>query len=133
MSRIAKGILPAIQLALARIAKGDGLHYTAGDMASILVTRDQFNITPEGITHKPTDASFVPHCGDPRYGSTRLGRLECEAPSRDNYDPEVVNNIMMQLWAEYLAANSDLFNKKAGGDGDMESDISDDRHSKPDR
>ena len=115
------------------MANGDGLRCMAGDMASILVTRDQFNITPEGITHKPTDASFVPHCGDPRYGSTRLGRLECEAPSRDNYDPEVVKNIMMQLWAEYLAANSDLFNKKAGGDGDMESDISDDRHSKPDR
>ena len=124
MSRIAKGILPAIQLALARIAKGDGLHYMAKDMASILVTRDQFNITPQGITHKPTDASFVPHCGDPRSGSTRLGRLECEAPSLDNYDPEVVKEMMMQLWAEYLAANSDLF---------QESTLSDDRHSTPDR
>jgi hypothetical protein len=109
MSRIAKGILPAIQLALARIAKGDGLHYMAKNMASILVTRDQFNITPQGITHKPTDASFVPHCGDPRSGSTRLGRLKCEVPSLDNYDPEVVKKMMMQLWAEYLAANSDLF------------------------
>jgi hypothetical protein len=45
-------------------------------MASILVTRDQFNITPQGITHKPADASFVPHCGDPRSGFTRLGRLD---------------------------------------------------------
>ena len=124
MSRIAKGILPAIQLALARIAKGDGLHYMAKDMASILVTRDQFNITPQGITHKPTDASFVPHCGDPRSGSTRLGRLECEVPSLDNYDPEVVKKMMMQLWAEYLAANSDLF---------QESTLSDDRHLTPTR
>jgi hypothetical protein len=124
MSRIAKGILPAIQLALARIAKGDGLHYMAKDMASILVTRDQFNITPQGITHKPTDASFVPHCGDPRSGSMRLGRLECEAPSLDNYDPEVVKKMMMQLWAEYLAANADLF---------QESTLSDDRHLTADR
>ena len=115
---------------MSRIAKGDGLHYMAGDMASILITRDQFNITPQGITHKPTDASFVPHCGDPRYGSTRLGRLECEVPSRDNYDPEVVKTMMMQLWAEYLAANSDLFVKKTGsGDRDRESSLSDDRHS----
>jgi hypothetical protein len=97
-------------------------------MASILVTRDQFNITPQGITHKPTDASFVPHCGDPHSGFTRLGRLECEVPSRDNYDPEVVKKIMMQLWAEYLAANSDLFHKAAGGDRDKESGLSDDRH-----
>jgi hypothetical protein len=124
MSRIAKGILPAIQLALARIAKGDGLHYMAKDMASILVTRDQFNITPQGITHKPTDASFVPHCGDPRSGSTRLGRLKCEVPSLDNYAPEVVKKMMIQLWAEYLAANSDLF---------QESTLSDGRHLTSDR
>lgn len=103
-------------------------------MASILVTRDQFNITPQGITHKPTDASFVPHCGDPRSGSTRLGRLECEVPSRDNYDPWVVKRMMMQLWAEYLAANSNLFYKEAGGeDRDTDSSLSDDRRSKPDR
>ena len=29
-------------------------------MASILVRRDQFNITPQGIVHKPTDAA-LPH------------------------------------------------------------------------
>ena len=131
MSRIAEGILPAIQLALARIAKGDGLHYTAEDMASILVTRDQFNITPQGITHKPTDASFVPHCGDPLSGSTRLGRLECQVPSRTNYDPEVVKKMMMQLWAEYLAANSDLFHQADGGHRDPGSILSDGRHAKP--
>jgi len=99
-------------------------------MASILVTRDQFNITPQGITHKPTDASFVPHCGDPRYGFTRLGRLECEVPSRDNYDPEVVKKMLMQLWAEYLAANSDLFQQADGGHRESENLSSDGRHAK---
>ena len=102
-------------------------------MASILVTRDQFNITPQGVSHKPTDASFVPRCGNPSSGYLRLGRLECEVPSGDNYDPEVVKKMMMQLWAEYLAANSNLFHKDARGDRDKERGLSDDRHSTSDR
>ena len=28
-------------------------------MANILVRSDQFNITPQGILHKPTDAAFT--------------------------------------------------------------------------
>ena len=38
-------------------------------MASILVRRDRFNITPQGIVHKPTDAAFTPYPGDPYSGS----------------------------------------------------------------
>jgi hypothetical protein len=34
-------------------------------MKSSLVRRDQFNITPQGIVHKPTDAAFTPYAGDP--------------------------------------------------------------------
>ena len=83
---------------------------SVSNMASNLVTRDQFNITPQGITHKPTDASFTPHCGDSLSGSVRLGQLENEAPTTgDQYDPDVVKEIMTLLWAEYVAANSDLF------------------------
>jgi hypothetical protein len=37
-------------------------------MANILVRRDQFNITPQGIVHKPTDAAFTPYPGDPFSG-----------------------------------------------------------------
>ena len=44
-------------------------------MANILVRRDQFNITPQGIVHKPTDAAFTPYPGDPYSGITRLGQL----------------------------------------------------------
>jgi hypothetical protein len=40
--------------------------------------------------------------------------------------------MMMQLWAEYLAANSDLFHKEADG-GHRDCTLSDDRHSTPDR
>jgi hypothetical protein len=78
-------------------------------MPSILITRDQFNITPQGITHKPTDASFVPHCGDPHSGSMRLGQLESAPPIGDRYDPDEVKRMMRQLWTEYIVANSEAF------------------------
>ena len=78
-------------------------------MASILVRRDQFNITPQGITHKPTDASFAPNCGDPHSGFMRLGQLGTAAPTDDDYDPAEVKKMMRQLWAEYVAANSTQF------------------------
>ena len=44
-------------------------------MESTLVRRDQFNITPRGIVHKPTDAAFTPDPGDPYSGIERLGQL----------------------------------------------------------
>jgi hypothetical protein len=45
-------------------------------VASILIRRDQFNITPEGIVHKPTDSHFAPRADDPSTGSIRLGQVE---------------------------------------------------------
>jgi hypothetical protein len=43
-------------------------------MAANLVRRDQFNITPQGIIHKPTDAAFTLFPGDPFSGTRRAGR-----------------------------------------------------------
>jgi hypothetical protein len=83
-------------------------------MASILVRRDQFNITPQGIIHKPTDSHFAPHAGDAYAGSIRLGQLGNAGPVGERYDPDQVKKMMMQLWTEYVAANSDLFNTKLG-------------------
>jgi hypothetical protein len=80
-------------------------------MPTILVRRDQFNITPQGITHKPTDASFTPSYGDLHSGRMRLGQLESAAPTGENYDPDEVKRIMTQLWAEYVAANSRVFKR----------------------
>jgi hypothetical protein len=72
---------PAVeQLALARIAKAAVSVQEKPAMTSILVKRGQFNIAPQGITHKPIDASFAPCCGDPRAGSMRLGQLGNAAP-----------------------------------------------------
>jgi hypothetical protein len=78
-------------------------------MGSILVTRNQFNITPQGIVHKPTDAYFAPHAGGPYSGSIRLGQLGSANSAADRYDPDQVKKMMMQFWAEFVAANPNLF------------------------
>jgi hypothetical protein len=78
-------------------------------MASVLVRRDQFNITPHGITHKPSGSYFAPRVGDPHSGSFHVGNV---VPIGERYDPDQVKRIMMELWTEYVATNSDLFHKR---------------------
>ena len=75
---------------------------------TILVRRDQFDISPQGIVHKPTDAAFTPHPGDPYSGMFRSGQLSNGHP-RPHFDPDHVKRIMRELWAEYVIANADLF------------------------
>ena len=79
-------------------------------MANVLVSRDQFSVTPEGIKHKPTGASFAPDIGNPLTGSIRAGQLEGQPQTGDLYDPETVKRMMRELWAEYVEANPNLFN-----------------------
>jgi hypothetical protein len=80
-------------------------------MANTLVRRDQFNITPEGIVHRPTDAAFTPSPGDPHSGTTRLGHLgnNINIPIGASFSSEDVQRVMSELWAEYLADNPKLF------------------------
>ena len=73
--------------------------------SNILVRRDQFNITPHGIIHKPTDAAFTPHPGDPHSGEMRNGRLGNALPNMASYNPEEVWRMMRELWTEYVARN----------------------------
>ena len=79
-------------------------------MANILVRRDQFNITPQGIVHKPTDAAFTPYPGDPYSGTTRLGQLGNKHPNVNSFRPDDVQRIMWELWTEYVIGNPQLFN-----------------------
>ncbi|WFU38711.1 hypothetical protein QA640_30420 [Bradyrhizobium sp. CB82] len=81
----------------------------AARVGNILVSRDQFNVTPEGITHKPTGASFIPDIDNPLSGSIRAGQLKGEPRTGDRYDPETVKRMMEELWAEYVEANPTLF------------------------
>jgi len=74
-------------------------------MANVLVRRDQFNITPQGIVHKPTDAAFTPYPGDPYSGITRLGHLGNKHPNRNSFRSEDVQRMMWELWVEYIISN----------------------------
>ena len=82
-------------------------------MANILVRRDQFNITPDGIVHKPTDAAFTPYPGSAHSGITRLGQLGNVSPNGPSFSAEDVQRVMSELWAEYVVANPQLF--RTGG------------------
>jgi len=79
-------------------------------MANVLVRRDQFNITPQGIVHKQTDAAFAPHPGDPYSGITRLGQLGSKHPNGNGFRSEDVQRMMWELWTEYVIGNRQLFN-----------------------
>ena len=74
-------------------------------MANILVRRDQFNITPQGIVHKPTDAAFTQYAGDPYSGITRLGQLGNKHPNGNSFRPEDVQRMMRELWVEHVISN----------------------------
>ena len=73
------------------------------------VLRDQFEVSPKGITHKPTGATYTPHPGAPYSGTINLSRLGNVLMNDSNYRPHEVQAMMEQLWAEYVDANPRLF------------------------
>ena len=80
-------------------------------METILVRRDQFSISRQGIVHRPTDAAFTPKPGDPRSGIVRLGQLTGNRPT-PHFDRNSVERMMRQLWDEYVSENPQLFATK---------------------
>jgi hypothetical protein len=78
-------------------------------MENILVRRDQFSITPQGIVHRPTDAAFTPYPGEVFSGIERLGRLNAKHPS-GSFSTDEVRRMMRELWSEYVATHPQLFN-----------------------
>jgi hypothetical protein len=81
------------------------------DTMATPVTRDQFVVAPEGITHVPTGASFTPHPGSPLSGNLGLGHLGNRLPNGDDHRPDDVRAMMQRLWAEYVAANPSAFHR----------------------
>jgi hypothetical protein len=79
-------------------------------MESTLVRRDQFNITPHGIVHKPTDAAFTPDPGNPYSGIERLGQLRNKHPNGSGFGTDDVQRMMRELWAEYVATTRNCLN-----------------------
>jgi hypothetical protein len=78
-------------------------------MSPTLVQREQFQISPKGITHTPIGATYVPPPGAPHCGITSLGQLGNVLPSCEDYRPHEVQTIMEQLWDDYVAANPRFF------------------------
>ena len=90
-------------------------------MESVLVRRDQFSITAQGIVHRPTGATFTPYSGDPFSGTERLGELNSKHPSENNFNTDDVRRMMRVLWFEYVATHRRLFDlesPEAGTSGD---------------
>jgi hypothetical protein len=78
-------------------------------MENSLVRRDQFNISPQGIIHTPTDAAFTPRPGDPYSGILRTGQFGNNHPNGRRFNFDDVERLMRELWAEYVACNPQLF------------------------
>jgi hypothetical protein len=78
-------------------------------MTSTPVREDQFEISPDGITHKPTGASFDPYPGEPNSGHMNDGQLGNVLPNGEDYRPDQVRTMMRRLWADYVAKNPKLF------------------------
>ena len=58
---------------------------------SLPVCRDQFEISPKGIAHKPTRATYTPHPGAPHSGTMNLSQLGIVLPNGEDYQPDEVN------------------------------------------
>ena len=84
-------------------------------MESTLVRRDQFNITPQGIVHKPTAAAFTPYPGDPYSGMTRKRQLSNKHPNGIGFSADKVQRMMRELWVEYVTRNPTLFKNAEPG------------------
>ena len=74
---------------------------------SATVTRDQFVVNEEGITHVPTGATFIPHIGSLNSGSMYLGQLGKVLKNGDDHAPVEVEAMMRQIWLQYIAENAD--------------------------
>ncbi len=68
-----------------------------------LVTRDQFEVNDEGITHEPTGYNFKPSPRSPADGTVNRGQLGNELPNGECYRPNDVEEMAKRLWLEYLA------------------------------
>ena len=76
------------------------------------VRRDQFEISPKGITHKPIGASFIPDPVEPGWRHLDPGQLGNVLPNGDDYEPQEVDAMMQQLWIEYVGNNPGVFNER---------------------
>ena len=80
-------------------------------MEHVLVRRDQFSISSEGIVHTPTDAAFTPYPENPLFGTERLGQLNSKSPNGNEFSIDDVRRMMRDLWFEYVRTHPHVFRK----------------------
>jgi len=79
-------------------------------MGSKPITREQFEISMRGITHKPTRVTYTPKPSNPFSGTVnksqlgKIGKLDADYPP---YEVEM----MEELWVEYVEANPGEFRR----------------------
>jgi hypothetical protein len=76
-------------------------------MSPTRVQRDQFKISPKGITHTPTGLTYTP--GAPHSGITNLDHLGNVLSNGEDYRAHEVQAMMELFRADYVAANPRFF------------------------
>jgi hypothetical protein len=64
------------------------------------IDSNEYEVTPNGVLHLPTEARFTANPGVPTSGWWRTGRLG--TASGEGYDAKKVKEEMLRLWAEHL-------------------------------
>ncbi len=57
-------------------------------------TSSRFLLITKGITHKPTEASFIPDPDEPGWGQLDPGKLGNVLPNGHSYEPNEVDAMM---------------------------------------
>jgi hypothetical protein len=76
------------------------------------VTREQFVVTAEGVTHTPTGATFTPHPGSANSGTLYQGQSGNVLKNGGDHRPQEVHRMMQRLWEEYVADNPYAFKQQ---------------------
>jgi hypothetical protein len=67
-------------------------------------SREEFEVSDEGVVHRPTEYSFRPMPGHPTRGTVRMGLLDKEVSEDQRYDREKVQQMARKLWAQHLSS-----------------------------
>jgi hypothetical protein len=71
-------------------------------MARKLPSLEEFEVTENKVLHKPTNATWIAHDGDPEPSSYRPSMLGSVLPNGDDYRDHEVKQIALRLLRERL-------------------------------
>ena len=65
---------------------------------------EEFEITDQGITHKPTGYAIIAQTGEPTFATEKKGRLGSLLKDGRDYRPREVRKLARELWHRRVAA-----------------------------